>query len=320
MRILNNQQINGLLRHNEIISSVEAAMITHEDQSSAVPQRMKIAYGDNTLLCMPAFSPDFFATKLVSVVPGNTALQLPVTNGILILNDAHTGLPLAVMNAAKLTALRTGAVGSLGIKYLTPENSDSIGLVGSGIQGVHQAIFACGVRPIKTVYCLYRNDAAFINLAAFINQYFPDVKTKACQTAEELLQRTQIIIAATTSTTPVLPEADSILENKHYFSIGSFKPTMQELPDSVFRLAGQLVLDSEFAREEAGDAINPVQQGILRNDELFTLGKVILGLRKIDINKTTAFKSTGMALFDLFVAEAMYHAAVNNDIGYEVEI
>lgn len=320
MRILNNQQINGLLQLNEIISAVEAAMITHEDQSSAVPQRMKIDYGNNTLLCMPAFSYNFFSTKLVSVVPGNTALQLPVTNGILVLNDAKTGLPLAMMNAAKLTALRTGAIGSLGIKYLTRENSNSIGLVGSGFQGIHQAIFACCVRPIKTVYCLYRSEAAFRNLTAFINQYCPEVKTQACQTAEELLQRTQIIIAATTSDTPVLPEADSLLENKHYFSIGSFKPTMQELPDGVYRLAGQLVLDSEFARHEAGDAINPVKNGILDKEQVFSLGKVILGQRKIDINKTTAFKSTGMALFDLFVAEAMYKAAVDNDIGYEVEI
>lgn len=320
MRILNNQQINGLLQLNEIISAVEDAMLTHEDQSSAIPHRMNIAYGNNTLLCMPAFSPDFFSTKLVSVVPGNTALQLPVTNGILVLNDANTGLPLAIMNAAKLTALRTGAVGSLGIKYLTPENSDSIGLIGSGFQGIHQAIFACFVRPIKTVYCLYRSEAAFSNLAAFINQYYPEVKTQACQTAEELLQRTQIIIAATSSATPVLPEADLLLENKHYFSIGSFKPSMQELPDGVYRLAGQLVLDSEFARHEAGDAINPVKNGILDKEQVFSLGKVILGQRIIDINKTTAFKSTGMALFDLFVAEAMYKAAVDNDIGYEVEI
>ena len=85
-------------------------------------------------------------TKLVSVVPGNTARALPVTNGLMILNEGDTGLPLAVMNAAALTAVRTGAVGAVGLRYMTPEDvsrSESLD-VGCRVRGRRSLPARCG--------------------------------------------------------------------------------------------------------------------------------------------------------------------------------
>ena len=85
----------------------------------------------------------------------------------------------------------------------------------------------------------------------------------------ELLARTDVVIAATTSAEPVLPDDPALLAGKHFISVGSYRPAMQELPDAVYRLAGHLVLDSDFARHEVGDAINPVEKGILAPTEVF---------------------------------------------------
>ncbi len=61
----------------------------------------------------------------------------------MILVDSETGELLAVLDGSKLTAMRTAAVGSVGIKYLAPEDATTLGIISLGIQGYHQALFAC---------------------------------------------------------------------------------------------------------------------------------------------------------------------------------
>lgn len=319
MLVLNQQDIESLLTLHEVIDAVEAAILAYESQQVIVPQRMHLDNGANTLLCMPSWGESFFGTKLVAVIPGNREKNLPVTNGAMLLNDGETGMPLALLNASKLTALRTGALGAIGIKLLTPPSENSIGLIGLGVQGLHQAIFACAVRPIKTVYYLKRSETAIQQLEEFVHKTFPDVNLEPCATASDLLLRTNTIILATTSSTPVLPNDEAQLSGKHFIGIGSYKVSMQEIPDAVFRLAGELAIDSEFARHETGDIINPLQSHLLTTENVFTIGKLLTGKRTINVNRTTVYKSAGMALFDLYVAKAMYGSALNKGVGTHVK-
>ena len=302
------------------MKAVETAILSYEEKNSLVPKRMHIDHGADTLLCMPSFSTDFFGVKLVSVVPGNATKKLPVTNGVMLLHDKHTGLPLALLNASALTALRTGAVGATGLKYMTPEHTSSIGLIGSGVQGMYQALFACSVRPITTIYCLQRGVEAFNRLQQFIAAHHPNVNVIARSSAEELLFKTNTIIAATTSSTPVLPDNATLLKGKHFISVGSYKPHMQELPDAVYQLAGELVLDSEFGRQETGDSIHCIEKGFIQPENVFTIGKLITGEKKINTSSTTVYKTSGMALFDLFVAQYMYYIALQKKAGTSIHI
>lgn len=148
MLVLSEDDLIGLLPPLQIVAAVEAALRAQEAGHVVAPKRLHVQWDNNTLLTMPAAAEGGLGVKIVSVVPGNAARDLPVTNGIMILNDSETGVPLAIMNAAALTAQRTGAVGALGVKYLTPQETLSAGIVGCGVQGAWQAIFACVVRPI----------------------------------------------------------------------------------------------------------------------------------------------------------------------------
>ena len=318
MLILSNNDIANLLSLQQIIVAVESAIVAYEKGLASVQQRMHMDNGDNTFLCMPSSEQKYFGTKLVSVVPGNKNRNLPVTSGAMLLNETSTGLPLALINASKLTALRTGALGALGIKYITPSDETTFGLIGCGVQGLHQAIFICEVRNISKMYFLDRSKEKTESLISFLKAHHPQVETEACYSAEELLKKTNIIVAATTSSTPVLPNDHNLIKGKHFISIGSYKPTMQELPDSVYQLAGDLVIDSEFARHEVGDIINPIKKKLLKEENVFTIGKIITGERKVNVNETTVYKSAGMALFDLFVAKAMYEQALKEKKGTTV--
>jgi ornithine cyclodeaminase/alanine dehydrogenase-like protein (mu-crystallin family) len=140
MIVLSADQILALLSVPEVIAAVEAALRAQDLKQCVVPQRHHIDWQGSTFLSMPAVGMRSVGVKLVSVVPGNAARSLPVTNGLMVINSAETGVPLAVMNAATLTAIRTGAVGALGVKYMTPQDSASVGIIGCGVQGTWQAI------------------------------------------------------------------------------------------------------------------------------------------------------------------------------------
>ncbi|HXY95979.1 MAG TPA: ornithine cyclodeaminase family protein [Steroidobacteraceae bacterium] len=318
MIALSATDVLSLLTPGETVALVEAAALAAAGSSDwVVPQRQHVKWAQGTLLVMPAMAAGATAVKLVSVVPGNAGRKLPVTNGLMIVGDATTGLPVAVMDAAALTAMRTGAVGALGLKYIAPAGVDSVGIVGTGVQGAWQAITACAVRPIRTVFALRRSAAVFERFRAALASHAPAVTVVACATPAELLSRTQVIVTATTSAQPVLPDDAALLGGRHFIAIGSYERHMCELPDAIFRLAGHLVLDSEFARHEVGEAVRAVEHGALRDADLFTIGELAAGRRSVDVTGTTAYKSAGMALYDLYVAQALYQAARRLGVGQE---
>jgi ornithine cyclodeaminase/alanine dehydrogenase-like protein (mu-crystallin family) len=244
VRVLSTEALSGLLSPAQIIVAVEEAARAYAAGIHNVPARQHIEWTAGNLLLMPSVGAQSIGIKLVSVVPSNTSRGLPVTNGLMVLNHRDTGIPVALLNAGSLTMQRTGAVGALGVKYMTPLNLDSLGIIGTGIQGTAQAIFACAVRPIKDIYYVAHSEAGAVRFVKTLATQLPAVRLIRCADASALLQATSLVITATTSHKPVLPDEAELLRDKHFVSVGSFKPTMQELPLSLYRLAGQLAIDS----------------------------------------------------------------------------
>lgn len=319
MLILSQSDLSGLLPPSQVVDAVEAAARSCDAGLVQAPPRLHLSWNGNTLLAMPASAPGGVGTKVVTVVPRNASRDIPVTNGLMILNDTETGVPISLMNAAALTAQRTGAVGALGVKYLTPEDTSSAGIIGCGVQGAWQAIFACSLRPISELFVFDRSTRGLERFSACLKRHAPNVRLTVCQSVRKLLESTDLLIAATSSAEPVLPDEPSLLENKHFISVGSYRPTMQELPDSVYRLARLLAIDSEHARQEVGDVINPVRKGLLKESDVFSIADCVVQKRRIDTTATTAYKSVGSAMYDLFVAQALFKAAKEQGLGVEID-
>ena len=92
---------------------------------------------DAFIHAMPAYIPSLEAAgmKWVSGYPGNQARGLPYITGLLVLNDPLTGIPLAVMDATWITAMRTGAATALAARYLARPDSSTVAVLGCGVQG-----------------------------------------------------------------------------------------------------------------------------------------------------------------------------------------
>lgn len=320
MLFLNKKDITCVDR-NLIQDAVAGAYELMNRNQYNMPDRIHVQDGDNTLLLMPCFSSDYFATKLVSVFPGAADRGLPVVNGIMTLADNSTGQPLAIMDGAAVTAERTGAVGGLAVSFLAAEGLKKAGIFGAGVQGMSQARYLLMNRDID---CLIISDLfpeAAGRMAQALAKEFPKVEFVVAKTAEDLVRACELIIAATTSTTPLFSDDPDLVSGKTFVSIGSFRPDMKEFPDAVITTADRIYVDTPFAAKESGDICIPLERGIVEKERIHTFAGLI-GSKDFSARKragTYFFKSVGMALFDLTVASALYKLAVNNKMGVELE-
>jgi len=319
MLIINKQTISELVDPAELMNELEKALLMQEKGKITMPPRMHAGFDKNMLLLMPCYDGEFFATKMVSVYPDNHTKQLPAIYGSVVLNDGKTGKPLAILEGSSLTAQRTGAVGGIGIRHTTPENINNVGLIGAGVQGFHQLIYACNSRPIKSVRVFDPNEESLQAILIRLKDKFPDIGFYRANSVEELIKHSQIIITATSSEKPVLPNKPGLMIGKHFIAVGSYTPSMQELPDKLFCLTDQIIVDTEHATHESGDVINPVKAKQVNEDQVIAVSKLISEKVKLSANSTTIFKSVGMALFDLAAARYLYQKALKNKVGELVD-
>ena len=287
------------------IAAMEDAFRDTAEGKVEVPNRFHIDSGENTFLWMPCFGEKYFSTKMVSVYPGNLKKKKPVIYGSLILNDGETGKPLAVMDGSKLTAMRTAAVGSVGIKYLAPEDAGTLGVIGLGIQGFHQALFACQQRPIRQLRVLDRTKSVMSRFKERFNAFNKEVEVIRCNSAIELCRDSEIVITATGSHQPVVPGEERWWTGKTLIGIGSYKPEMREFPDEIFTDLNQVFVDTMHGLSESGDLMEPVKRNLIKREQVIPVSNLIL--KKISVEGDTRFfKSVGMAAFDLYGAQLVY--------------
>lgn len=319
MRVLNTHHIATLVPLKRWIDTMEQAMVMALGDGYMMPPRPHYEYQGNTLLLMPCFLPDYFGTKLVSIFPENTDKGLPAVSGTMILNDGSTGEPLAMLNGTKLTAMRTGAVGAVGVRHLASPKATILGIVGAGMQGLHQALMACQERPIQSIWVYDPLPNQMEQFKKLFREEIQGIDIQSSSSVNHLLDVSDVVVTTTTSTAPVLPADPDRLANKTYIGIGSFKPDMQEFPDTLFQLADTVFCDTEHAIHETGDLINPIQSGSIKPAQVISGGRLINGDVERTSNNVQIWKSVGMALFDLLAAVMLYKEAQIQNIGLMVE-
>ncbi len=322
MLVLNEQAMLEAISLDDVMDGVEKALKIYDANDFFMPHRMHVNEGQKTLLYMPCIADNALGTKYLTLFPDNIPKNLPTIYGLMILNDLETGEPLCILDGKLLTALRTGAVGATGIKYTTPDHASSIGLVGAGVQGYYQLLYAFNTRPIKNVYLFDSKQDNLTTFADKIAAIKPDVKIHICNNTTELLESSEIVITATTSFEPVLPNDASLLQGKSYIGIGSYKPQMREFPPALFEATKHVFIDVDLAKEETGDLAKPLAEGILKDEQIKTLGGYILHeSNKEQVKNSTSFvKSVGMALFDVVVSKVIYTRALEKGLGLKTQM
>lgn len=301
MLYLGNKVLHQLLDFDQIVKSIEDAYGLQESGDFLMPDRLHLHYEDNTLLYMPCVIEKTFATKIVSVIPDNTSRNLPVVGGIVVLNDKKTGAVQALIDGQSLTAIRTGAVGGTAVKHLVKPASRNLGIIGCGVQGYYQTLFASHMHQFDTI-TVYDRYGYYDGFKALDVTY--------ASSADEVVELSDVIITATTSYEPLF-ETQSI-SDKVFIGIGSFKPDMREYSNQFIEAVDVILTDTPFAIKESGDLKLPLDEGLIE-------AKDVSVFKPQKYEGSVFFKSVGMALFDNVVAELLYNMALEKKLGLEME-
>lgn len=320
LRILSLDEVKQSITMCQAISAMELAFVQLAKHEVNLPLRTTIPIDEQEalMLTMPAYLSrnKALGLKVVSVFPHNIAKDIPSITGFIMLLDASSGQPKILMDAAYLTSLRTGAVSGLATKYFSPEDANHVAIIGSGAQAFTQLEAVMAVRNIKCVSVWSRNKK---NAEAFASNANYQCDIQVCDNIQLAVRDADIICTATSSTKPLI-HIDDIAPHAHINAIGSHSSSMQEISQDVLSHGVVFVDQLEAALSEAGEIINAIEKHKLKKDDIIEIGHWLLHKTVDYKNNLTIFKSVGLAIQDLSVANVVYENALKLKLGKDVSI
>lgn len=326
--ILSRKDVQDAVSMPQAIDTVKQAFISLARNEVVLPLRTQVPVREyeGVTLFMPAYLPkiESLGAKIVSVFPRNLEYDKPTIHAFVIICDAKTGQPAAMMDGTFLTALRTGAASGIATDLLAREQAKTAAIIGAGTQGRTQLEAICCVRKIQKVMVYDKNLRAAETFSEEMqNRGDPIPRDISVVTSsEKAIAEADVICTATTSSVPVF-EDSHLKPGVHINGVGSYTPQMQEIPEKTI-VRAKVVVDSLTASlEEAGDLIIPIEKGLIDKTHIRgELGQVASGslsVRETD-EDITFFKSVGLAIQDVAVAELALREAASLGLGTDIDL
>jgi 1-piperideine-2-carboxylate/1-pyrroline-2-carboxylate reductase [NAD(P)H] len=300
-RIFDAEETASRLPYPALADSIrEVALARSSDELQAPPRLVLSLSEGGVLLVMPASDPEISITKLVTVHPQNPGRGLPTIQGEVVVMEAATGERLGLLDGSVVTARRTAALSMLAARELASQPDGPLLIVGAGTQGrSHLEAFREGLGTSKVFICSRSAESA-ASLAGHARDLGMDAR--AVERPEEILDEVSLVVTATTSKEPVLP--DEIPEGVFVAAVGSFEPEAAELPPPLISNSHVFADTMEGAKEEAGDLIQAAQAGVFQWQDATELEEALRSFERPD--GTVVFKSVGHALWDLAAARTAF--------------
>ena len=299
---------------SEMIDALENAFREKGEGRVEMPPKPAVHYDtDSFIHAMPAYIPAMKAMgiKWVSGYPENYKRGLPYIAGLIVLNDPETGLPLSVMDGTLITALRTGAATALAAKYLARPESESMGILGAGVQGFSNLIALKVLFPLKkvTVYDVVPEKAD--EYKTRVLQTWPGMEVITAEEPKQAVVGQDIIVTAgpitkkphATIKAGWVPEGGfaSLVDFDSYWSRAALmefdKFTTDDIPQlEYYRQAGYFK-DIPAIYADLGELVTRKKAG-----------------RENQTEKTLAC-NLGLAISDMTVALLVYKRAMERGIG-----
>ena len=230
MRVLGGEDLERLLAPADVIRAVEGAFREHAaGRAHTLPRAVLPMRGAGLFLAMVGSLPRRRAlgTKLVTVVGANRGRGLPTLHATYLLTDPETGVPLALMEAGFLTAIRTGAASALAARYLARRDSKAVACFGAGVQARYQLLCLQAIFPVERVSVVGRSPE---RARAFADRMARElgIPVEATRDRRAAVAGADLVTCATTSPTPVFDGRDA-RPGTHVDAVGAFRPTTREV-------------------------------------------------------------------------------------------
>lgn len=310
MDIIDATDVRTHLPMAECIDAMVRAMIAVSGTTAAMPPRTVMPLIDKSgyFAVMPGSlsEPLVYGAKILSLHPANPAAGRPTIQGFVALFDHETGQPLALVDGAEITALRTAAASGLATRLLSRADSSTLGLLGYGVQASAHLEAICTVRDIKEVRVWGRSSE---RARAFAERQSARLRPKIVAVAEPWAAAAcDIVCAVTASAEPVI-RGEWIRPGTHVNLVGAHSPKTRE-SDTALIKRGRVYVDALVsAFSEAGDILIPIEEGAIAPSHVVgEIGAVLLGrlVGRATAEQITVYKSLGVVAQDLVAAHAVY--------------
>ena len=285
--------VRDALEWSALIAAMEQALAALSAGRVKQPLRnwLTIEEGRRFLGVMPAASEQAMGAKLVGLYPKNAGSGIATVTATVMLFNPDTGEPLAVIDGRTLTAMRTAAVSAAVTRRLASPDSRVLALLGSGVEAASHLEVLRGIRNFDEVRVWSRTRE---HAAAFAAKH----EARAIDDAERAVRGADVVVTATPARTPIL-KGTWLKPGAHVNAIGAPMPTWRELDDQA--MANVVVVESrEAAASESGDVI-------LSNARIEAeVGEIFAGTKAVAAERTTIFKSVGVAVEDIAAAKLVF--------------
>ncbi|MFD9127054.1 ornithine cyclodeaminase family protein [Kitasatospora sp. NPDC059571] len=284
----------------EAVRALERALLDGLDPEAAAP-RSAVPVPAGELLLMPAAAGRYAGVKIAAVAPGNPVRGLPRITGGYLLFDGPTLQPLALLDGAALTALRTPAVTALALHRLAPPDAGRLVLFGAGPQAHGHLAALAAVRPLRRVTVVARRPGPARELADRARSLGLDARTGG----PEAVAEADLVVCCTTARTPLF-DGRLVPDRAAVAAIGSHEPGAREVDTALVRRSALYTEARSAASAEAGDLLAAFAEG--GPLPLANLSELVCGKAVVPDDRPRLFKGVGMAWQDLAVAAAQYDA------------
>jgi alanine dehydrogenase len=297
-----------VLSHESVLSAVSPAaaiertrdaFVRHRAGAWAMPPKVYLdSPGHGDFRAMPARGDGLAMLKWISSFPGNPERGMPTVMGVVVLSDATTSAPVALLDARSVTALRTGAVAAVAAQALAREDARTVGIVGCGLHGAWAArcLAAAGYGP--GVCCDPRPEPA----QALAHELDWSTGDRAAALSCD------VVCCVTPGAEPVVDLVD-LHPGLHLNMLGADGPGKAEATVAAV-VACALFCDEWAQASHGGELTGAVEEGVVTREMVTDLGAVLAGDApgRADAAAVTLFDSTGLAIQDLAIAAAAYDA------------
>jgi ornithine cyclodeaminase len=290
--MISDAAVDSLLSPTDVLEVIARAFVDPPIAPPRAVAECSEGSATRTVLAMPALRPGGIITiKVVNSASYGLNSHL--------LGFDHRGALLAVVEAHRLTALRTAAASVLAAQKLGAGGACRLAVLGAGRQArAHIEAYAAAL-PIEAVTIWARRGDAARELAAFAAEHVSTIDIAA--SPADAAAKADIVVCATPSTAPLLA-GDMISGRTHVDLVGGFRPNMREADDALMARA-VIVADTAAALTEAGDLVQPISSGVIASDDVLLLADILAG--DVPAGEVTLFKSVGHAAEDLVVMELL---------------
>jgi ornithine cyclodeaminase len=325
MLILNHSQVRELLKMRECMEVVGDALSGLARDEGVQPLRDGFLWPDRkgVLAWMPgslaAGRP--FGIKVLSVVDDPGELGVDSHQGGVMIFETKTGEPLALCEAGAITAVRTAAVSALATDRLARHDARKLAILGAGTQARSHIEAMLEVRPIESIRVWSRNAD---KVSAFTKEQSKRhrVKIEPAGDAAAAVEDADIVCTTTSAVEPILT-AGMLEPGMHINAVGASIPSWREIDPGVLPLVMLFTDRRESLANEAGEYIQALDEGLVESGLVVPeVGELLNEDHPGRTSETeiTLFRSLGLAVEDIASALLVYHRAVEQDIGIQIDL